>query len=133
MPTLLALCSLVALTTGFWVANIFVWLFVGLGVVVALSLGLYQRRMPLAGMLTSACYIASGFLALHSTIAGMAGIDGIALEPQVTTFAAPIILVLAAALTFCIALVEHQAQQATSPADEAFTSKQKVALRRRSL
>lgn len=106
MKLLLIICAAAALLTAFWAANIFVWLFVGLGLVCALSLGALQRHSELSCLVASAFFIAGGFTSLHANITGMAA-D--AVDPQVTTFASPVVLVLMSSLLFCVAMVERHA------------------------
>lgn len=106
MKLLLILCAATALLTAFWAANMFVWLFVGLGLICALSLGALQRHSELSCLVASAFFIAGGFTSLHANITGMAA-D--AVDPQVTTFASPVVLVLMSSLLFCIAMVERHA------------------------
>lgn len=109
MKFLLILCAGVALVTAIWTANIFVWLFVALGIICALSLGVIQHHRELSSLIGSAFFIAAGFTALHARITTMATDT---LEPQVTTFAAPVVLVLLSCLLFCIAMVERSAVNA---------------------
>ncbi len=124
MKLLLILCSCIALLTAFWVANMFVWLFVGLGLICALSLGIVQRHSELSSLVASAFFIASGFTALHVTITSMASSS---VSPQVTTFAAPVVLILTSSLLFCVAMVErHAAMSDDAPLGEKTTLKRRM-------
>ncbi|WP_417688004.1 hypothetical protein [Pseudidiomarina sp.] len=109
MKLLLILCANVALLTAVWTANIFVWFFVVLGIICALSLGVIQHHRELSSLIGSAFFIAAGFTSLHAGITTMATDT---LQPQVTTFAAPVALVLLSCLLFCIAMVERSAVNA---------------------
>lgn len=115
MKLLLAFCACAALFAAFWAANIFVWLLVGLGIICALSLGLVQQRQELACLIASAFFLAAGFTSLKVSITSMAA--G-ALEPQVTTFAGPVVTVLMSSLLFCIAMVERHATLSSLQSDQ---------------
>lgn len=110
MKFLLTICTATAILTAIWATTIFVWLFVGLGISCAVALGVTHRDSELSSLIASAFFIAAGFIALHTGIATMATDT---LRPQVTTFAAPVVLVLTSCLLFCIALVERNALNAT--------------------
>lgn len=116
MKLLLTLCACAALFAAFWATNIFVWLLVGLGIICALSLGVVQQRQELACLIASTFFLVAGFTSLKVSITNMAAGS---LEPQVTTFAGPVVTVLMSSLLFCIAMVERHAILSSLHSDQS--------------
>ncbi|RUO61813.1 hypothetical protein [Pseudidiomarina insulisalsae] len=106
MKTVLLICILLAATIAIWSGATLAYFCAGLALVSYYELCYRRDRIDLACIVGGVFFISCGFLALHDNLI-MTGSDSAYV--QLTTFVAPVALVLLATLVFCIGLVERAA------------------------